>query len=299
MNAKKKALGRGLGALLDNDSYGGNNSESGQRRKYNSGGISEIPLNQIIANPEQPRKDFDAEALMQLAESIQQQGIIQPVTVRKIKEGHYELISGERRFRASQSINLETIPAYIRDANDSEVLQMALVENIQRQDLNSLEIALSYQHLMKDCDLSMEELGEKVGKKRSTINNYLRLLKLPEIIQLGLREQKLGMGHARAIINLENEQDQLLIFDEILKKELSVRQVEDLARKIQDKTQKKVTKSQLNLPYKYQQLHNKLEESFNSNVDIKRNLKGKGSINFSFKNDEELDNILEKLLKLK
>lgn len=298
MNAKKKALGRGLGALLDND-YN-SPSPKGKQSNISSGvlvgGIAEIPLKHIITNPDQPRKDFDEEMLKQLADSIKQQGIIQPITVRKIAKDKYELISGERRFRASQSIDKEFIPAYVKEADDSQVLEMALVENIQRQDLNSLEIALSYHHLMKDCKLSMEDLGERVGKNRSTVNNYLRLLKLPDIVQVGLREQKLSMGHARALINVKSEQDQIFIYEEIVKNELSVRQVEELVRKLQDKTQKKTVKSKLELPFKYQQFQNKLKQNFNNSVEIKRNAKGKGSINLNFKDDTELEKLLEKLL---
>jgi len=298
MNAKKRALGRGLDALLDSTDYT-NKGTKGLSTPQNAGfsGIAEISLSYIYANPNQPRKAFDEESLKQLADSIKQQGIIQPITVRKIARNRYELISGERRFRACQLIKLEGIPAYVREADNTQALEMALVENIQRQDLNALEIALSYQHLIKDCDLKMEDLGDRVGKSRSTVNNYLRLLKLPDAIQIGLREDKLSMGHARAIISIESEQDQLIIFDEILKKELSVRQVEKYVRKIQDKSQKKVVSSQLSLPYKYKQLHGKLKKEFSNEIDIKRNLKGKGNISFSFKDDTELDKLLQKLLK--
>ncbi len=294
MSAKRKALGRGLGALLESNTY--EKADGSNIGGTSAGAIAEIPLSLIIANSDQPRKEFDLEQLQQLANSIEQQGIIQPITVRKINTKQYELISGERRFRASNLLKLKTIPAYIRNANDTQALEMALVENIQRQNLNSLEVALSYQHLIEDCDLNMEELGKKVGKKRSTVNNYLRLLKLPNSIQIGLRENKISMGHARAIISIESEQDQNFIYEEILKHQLSVRQVEELSKKIQDKTPTKTSKAKPELPFKYDKFSNKLSKQFGKGTAIKRNAKGKGSINLSFSSDEELDLLLEKLL---
>ncbi len=297
MNAKKRALGRGLDALLDNSSSFDRKLGS---QEFNPnptlGGISEIPLSQIRANPDQPRKNFDEESILHLSESIKSLGIIQPITVRKISRDRYELISGERRLRASQIIKLETIPAYVREADNTQVLEMALVENIQRQDLNSLEIALSYQHLIQDCNIPIETLGERVGKNRTTITNFLRLLKLPELIQIGLREDKLNMSHARAIINIESKQDQILIYEEILKNGLSVRQVEELVRKLQDKSQGNIIKPKISLPYKYQQFEGKLKKQFGKEISIKRNLKGKGTVNLSFKDDTELDELIQKLL---
>jgi len=295
MNAKKRALGRGLDALLDSN-YGGNTNSENVLHKPNRGGIADIPLEQIKANPDQPRKDFDQDKLTQLADSIKNQGIIQPITVRKTSRDRYELISGERRFRASQMIGLKEIPAYVREANDDQALEMALVENIQRQDLNALEIALSYQHLIHDCNISMEDIGERVGKNRSTVNNYLRLLKLPDNIQSGLRDDKISMGHARALINIESQQDQLLIYEMISTKGLSVRQVEELVRKLQDKEQKQTIKTTVQLPYKYQQFNHKLKKHFGKEVSIKRNSKGKGQIYFEFNDDNELESIIEKLL---
>lgn len=295
MNAKKRALGRGLDALLDS-SYGGSANSENVLQKPNRGGIADIPIEQIKANPDQPRKDFDKDKLSQLAESIKNQGIIQPITVRKTSRDRYELISGERRFRASKMIGLKEIPAYVREANDSQALEMALVENIQRQDLNALDIALSYQHLIHDCNISMDDIGERVGKNRSTVHNYLRLLKLPDNIQTGLRDDKISMGHARALINIESQQDQLLIYEMISAKGLSVRQVEELVRKLQDKEQKQTRKTTVQLPYKYQQFNNKLKKYFGKEVYIKRNNKGKGQIYFEFKDDTELESIIEKLL---
>ena len=295
MSAKKKALGRGLGALLESSNY---EKADGSNIGSNSlGAIANIPLDLIETNSDQPRKEFDLVLLEQLADSIKHQGIIQPITVRKISKTKYELISGERRFRASKLIELKSIPAYIRQANDTQALEMALVENIQRQNLNALEVALSYQHLIQDCGIKMEDLGTKVGKKRSTINNYLRLLKLPNTIQYGLRVNKISMGHARALINIELEQDQIFIYEETLKNKLSVRQVEELSRKIQDKSSVKVPATKITLPFKYEQYSSKLAKQFGKNTIIKRNIKGKGSINISFKNDEELDKLIIELLK--
>ena len=295
MSAKKKALGRGLGALLESSNY---ERADGSNIGNNSiGAIADISLDSIVTNSDQPRKEFDLVLLEQLADSIKHQGIIQPITVRKIGKTKYELISGERRFRASKLVDLKTIPAYVRQANDTQALEMALVENIQRQDLNALEVALSYQHLIQDCGIKMEDLGDKVGKKRSTINNYLRLLKLPNSIQYGLRVNKISMGHARALINIELEQDQILIFEEIIKNKLSVRQVEELSRKVQEKSLVKASTTKISLPFKYEQYSTKLAKQFGKNTTIKRNIKGKGSINISFKNDEELDKLLTELLK--
>lgn len=294
MSAKKLALGKGLGALLNNE-YNAEGKSLSSMQTVVVGGISNIPLKQITANAAQPRKEFDEEKLNQLAQSIKQQGIIQPITVRKIARNSYELISGERRFRASKIIGLQEIPAYIKEANDTQALEMALVENIQRQDLNALEIALSYQHLIDDCDISMEDIGEKVSKNRSTVNNYLRLLKLPDSIQAGVKSNLIGMSHARTIININSEQDQLIVFEEIVKKDLSVRQVEELVRKLNDKSNTKV-KLELGLPYKYKQLHSKLKKEFGGNIKIKRNAKGKGSLVFDYKNDSELESLLYRLL---
>jgi ParB family chromosome partitioning protein len=297
MSVQKKALGRGLDALLDSSNYQKSSSNNELEQKPVTGGIAEIPLHQIKANQDQPRKEFDYEKLDQLAESIKKLGIIQPITVRKISRDRYELISGERRFRAAQLLHFESIPAYVREADNVQSLEMALVENIQRQDLNPLEIALSYHHLVTDCQISVEELSAKMGKNKSTVINFLRLLKLPDHIQIGLRENKLSMGHARALINIESEQEQLLVYEDILKKNLSVRQVEDLVRKLHDKSVKKESKTSLSLPFKYEQFKTKLVKQFGKHIDIKRSSKGTGSIEFNFTSDDELDSIIEQLLK--
>jgi len=261
-----------------------------------AGAISEIPLNEIITNPKQPRKEFDETKLEELSESIKNHGIIQPVTVRKIGKNKYELITGERRYRASKMAGLNQIPAFIREANDIQVMEMALVENIQRQDLNAIEIAFSYQKLVDDCSLSYEQLSQRVGKKRATVNNYLRLLKLPIEIQSALKEELVSMGHARALINLEEFSDQLFVLNEIIAKDLSVRQVETIVRKIKDTEPKKGKKISPELPYKYQQLNNKIKKQLNATVSIKRNKKGKGSISIEFDSDKKLDHILNHIL---
>jgi ParB family transcriptional regulator, chromosome partitioning protein len=220
---RKGGLGRGLGALIE-----GSKTESAAIAAVNS--IAEIPVSQIETNPFQPRTHFDQEALEELAESIRVQGIIQPITVRQLDHNTYQLISGERRFQASKLAGLDTIPAYIRKANDQQMLEMALIENIQRENLNAIEIALSYQRLLSECNLKQEELGDRVGKKRTTVTNYLRLLKLPPAIQIGLRDNQISMGHARALINIENVDQQLEVFNRIVREELSVRKVEEIVR---------------------------------------------------------------------
>jgi ParB family chromosome partitioning protein len=294
----KRALGKGLDALL------GDRSKDLAHRKTDerignvpvAGGISEIAINEIHANPGQPRKEFDEDRLQELSESIKNHGIIQPVTVRKISKNKYELITGERRYRAAKMAGLKSIPAFIREADDVQVMEMALVENIQRQDLNAIEIAISYQKLVDECDFSLEELSSRVGKKRATVNNYLRLLKLPIEIQSALKTDKISMGHARALINLDETVDQLFILSEIVEKELSVRQVEALARKLKDKEQVAAKKTSPPLPYKYQQMNAKLKKHLGTKVEIKRNKKGKGSISITFDSDKTLDKILNQIL---
>src|SRR5688572_6611338 len=238
--SKKKALGRGLSAVLSDsdaderlevDSFPVGSTPA-TTQKSPTGGVTEISLEEIEVNPFQPRSHFDQEAILELAESIQIHGIIQPITVRRLADRQYQLISGERRFQAAKLAGLKAIPVYIRSANDQQMLEMALIENIQRENLNAIEIALSYQRLMSECSLKQEELGERVGKNRTTVTNYLRLLKLPPDIQIAVRDNKLSMGHARAIINVENADQQLYIFKKTLEEELSVRKVEDLVRSL-------------------------------------------------------------------
>ena len=253
--------------------------------------INEIEIAEIEANPDQPRREFDEESLGELAESIKQIGVIQPITLRKINDHKYQIIAGERRFRASQIAGLTKIPAYVREVTDEQVMEMALVENIQREDLNAIEIALSYQNLMDKCDYTQEQLSERVGKKRATISNYIRLLRLPAEIQMGLRDKKIEMGHARALLSAENAMDQLSIYNSILKDGLSVRKVEDLVRNIGKESHK--AKSTPSLRDDYVMLRDRLSSLFLSKVDLACNEKGKGKITISFKNDDEFAKILE------
>ncbi|SMO52954.1 chromosome segregation DNA-binding protein [Saccharicrinis carchari] len=282
--AKKSALGRGLGALIDN-------SEDVSRGKPLEG-MDEIELTKIVANPWQPRSRFDEEKLEELAASIREVGVIQPLTVRKSGD-KYELIAGERRFRASKIAGLQKVPAYVRSADDETMLEMALVENIQREDLDPIEIAISYQRLIDECKLTQESMSERVGKKRATVSNYLRLLKLPGEIQLGLRDKKLGMGHARAIIGVEDPEVQTKIYHEIVKNDYSVRKVEDLVREMA--TPKAVTPpsgKKAVMPEEYKQLGNQISAVFNTNVQFSRGQKGDGKIVIPFKSDEELERII-------
>ncbi|RUA31365.1 MAG: chromosome partitioning protein ParB [Bacteroidetes bacterium] len=296
MAAAKKALGRGLDAIFGDNTRENTPNENEQIGNIpTAGAISEIPLNQISTNPDQPRKEFDEDKLAELSESIKNHGIIQPVTVRKTAKNKYELITGERRYRASKMAGLKSIPAFIREADDVQVMEMALVENIQRQDLNAIEIAFSYQKLVDECNLSYEDLSKRVGKKRATVNNYLRLLKLPIEIQLALKEDLVTMGHARALISMEEVNDQLFVLKEIIEKELSVRQVEAIVRKIQNKATKP-QKTNGSLPYKYQQLNSQIKKKLNAPVEIKRSQKGKGKISIEFDSDKKLDQILNEIL---
>ncbi len=289
--AKKNALGRGLDALID----------TSNSTKENQGEANEININKIEANPFQPRTNFDEEALQELSESIKELGVIQPITVRILENGNYQLISGERRLRASKLAGLKKIPAYIRSADDQGMLEMALVENIQREDLNAIEVAISYQRLMEECKLTQEGLSQRVGKKRSTVSNYTRLLNLPAKIQLGIKEEKISMGHARALISVKEEETQLMIFDQILKYDFSVRRVEDIIRELNNEKKNEKTKVKKKVPATsedYEQLQKHLSNCFTTNVGFKRNVKGNGKIVIPFKNDSELERIIAILDKL-
>ena len=291
---RRNALGRGLGALLD-DSVSFEPTANLATPVTKS--MAEIPLDQIEVNPYQPRTEFDMEALKELAESIKVQGIIQPITVRKMGPDQYQLISGERRLQASKIAGLTQIPAYVRTANDQEMLEMALIENIQRENLNAMEIAMSYQRLLTECKLKQEELGERVGKNRATVNNYLRLLKLPPDIQVGLREGKISMGHARALINVDNIDVQLDIYNNIINHELSVRKTEALARAYvtgsTETTPSKKSSSTQDAAIK--QLREKLSSHFGSRITIKADAKHKGEIRIPFVSTDDLNRILEML----
>ncbi|TAG50097.1 MAG: ParB/RepB/Spo0J family partition protein, partial [Runella slithyformis] len=248
-------------------------------------------------NPYQPRTHFDGEALQELAESIRYQGIIQPITVRQIGRDRYQLISGERRLQASKIAGLTHIPSYVRTANDQQMLEMALIENIQRENLNAVEIALSYQRLITDCGLKQEELGERVGKNRTTVNNYIRLLKLPPIIQAAVRDNQISMGHARAIINIENPETQLKMFRKTVEEEWSVRRVEDEVRNLQLATEANANKERRpnSLKHEFRSLQFKLSSLFGTKVSIKSDDKDKGEIKIPFTSQEELERILKSI----
>lgn len=287
--AKKSALGRGLGALLDN-TESDLISKQIPKEDTAAGSISGISIAHIEANPFQPRTRFDQEKLDELAASIGQLGIIQPLTVRMIRPNKYQLISGERRFRASQLAGLEEVPAYIRIANDQTMLEMALVENIQRDNLDAIEVAISYQRLIDECKLTQEALGERVGKKRSTITNYLRLLKLPPQIQKAIMDKVITMGHARAIINIQDEAEQLELFKEIVKGGMSVRAAEQATR-----SAKKEGGAKKELPIEFQRIKDSVAEQLSADVNLKVNAKGKGSFSFAFDNEKELKRVLSLL----
>ena len=290
---RRNALGRGLGALL-NDSPSDLPARTLKTKSKPSGSISEIGLDQIETNPFQPRTDFDKEALKELSESIKLQGIIQPITVRKLSNNSYQLISGERRFQASKLIGLEKIPAYIRTADDQQMLEMALIENIQRENLNAMEIALSYQRLLTECKLKQEDLGERVGKNRSTVNNYLRLLKLPPVIQEAVRDKKISMGHARALISVEDTELQLAIYKKILSDDLSVRKVEILVKQaaFPEDDEDKNNNTAENDPV-IEQWGEKLSSHFGTKIKIAANSQNKGEIKIPFTNVSELNRILD------
>jgi ParB family transcriptional regulator, chromosome partitioning protein len=292
--AKRRGLGRGLEAILqspDTDITSGDISGN-----YVAGATAEIELEKIEANPFQPRADFDDMALRELAASIKTQGIIQPVTVRKLGFDKYQLISGERRLRASKLAGLTTIPVFIRVANDEQMLEMALIENIHRENLNAIEIAISYQRLIDECNLTQESLSEQVGKSRTTITNFLRLLKLPPEVQIALRDGHITMGHARALINFDNDEQQLLILQRIIEEELNVRQVEAVVRNINNPEQKQKKPKTNFVPAVYKQHSKELSEKFLTKVDVRRASNGKGALVINFDNDAEFERIVASLI---
>ncbi|PWG06327.1 ParB/RepB/Spo0J family partition protein [Polaribacter aquimarinus] len=284
---KKQALGRGLSALLQESSN--INSVSDKNADKVVGSIIEINLNSIDVNPYQPRTYFDEEALRELASSIKELGVIQPITVRKLEGNKFQLVSGERRFRASKLIGNTTIPAYIRIANDQEMLEMALVENIQRKNLDPIEVALSYQRLIEEIQLTQEELSTRVGKKRSTVTNYLRLLKLDPILQTGMRDGFISMGHGRAMINVENTEDQLAIYEKILREKLSVRQTEDLVKIL--KTGKAPKTKKKPIPSYIKNSIQSFSEYFGHKIDVTVSNNGKGKISIPFHSEEDFNRI--------
>jgi ParB family chromosome partitioning protein len=282
-------LGRGLGALIDHDNFSTSGSSS----------ISEVEMDLIFANPNQPRSHFDEEALTELASSIRELGVISPITLRKNDDGTYLIIAGERRFRASKTIGLKTIPAYVKTAADEQVMEMALIENIQREDLNAIEIALTFYRLMEEYKLTQERLSDRVGKKRTTIANYLRLLRLPAEIQMGIKDKKIDMGHARAILGLNDPATQLHLYELILKNDYPVRKVEELVRQFietgtfETLPGSKVPPNPVKGLKEYDDLKNQLSETFGTKVQFNCNPDGKGKITIPFSNDEELSRIME------
>ncbi len=293
MQAKKKALGRGLSALLEGSSSDYTGEELPAIPASHT--VSAVPLDQLETNPFQPRSQFEEKELTELAVSIQEQGIIQPVTVRKLGPDKYQLISGERRCRAARIAGLTEIPAFIRLANDEQMLEMAIVENIQRTDLNPLELALSFQRLIEECRIRQEDLGQKVGKDRSTVSNYIRLLKLPVEIQVAVRDNIISMGHARALITMDDEKQQLQVLQKILEKRLSVRQVEDLARELLKPAKPTSKPGPKLLPTHYQHARETISGKLQSEVEIRLQRKGKGSILIHFNSEEEFYNLLSKM----
>ncbi len=292
MAAKKNALGRGLSALI---------SDEEPRQRDNQSGHNEIELSLIEANPFQPRTRFEEESLQELASSIKELGVIQPIIVRLNSDGKYQLIAGERRFRAASIIGMETIPAYIRTADDQALLEIALVENIQREDLDAIEVAISYQRLLDECRLTQDNLSDRVGKKRSTISNYVRLLKLPAEIQLGIKNRQISMGHARSIISIDDPDQQLELYNRIIDHDLSVRKVEEIVRNYS--SPKKKDKKETAVPDKsgldeYSSLRNHLAGFFGTNVEFRRNEKGKGKIVIPFSSNGELERIVGLLDKI-
>jgi ParB family chromosome partitioning protein len=294
---KRNALGRGLSALLnDSVSVLPNKNEFGSGSELNSvGSVSEIKISEIEVNPFQPRTDFDPDALAELADSIKLQGLIQPITVRRVNAHRYQLISGERRLRASKLAGLTQIPAYIRTANDQQMLEMALIENIQRENLNAIEVAISFQRMIEECNLKQEQLGERVSKNRSTVTNYLRLLKLPPTIQASIRDGQISMGHARALIGVDDAMKQIFIHKQIIQQGLSVRRVEELVRGLQRSPVKKEGKQPEPLSFQVQKIQDDLASKFSTQVKLKVSNQGKGTIEIPFLSEDDLNRILEML----
>ena len=289
---KKQALGRGLNALISTEEV----------KTYGSSDLNEIDIDLIETNPNQPRTEFDEDKLAELSDSIRANGVIVPITLRKIDDAHYQIIAGERRYRASKMAGLTKIPAYIRAANDEQTHVMALIENIQRDDLNAIEIALGYQKAMNDFVLTQEQLSEKVGKKRATIANFLRLLKLPAEIQLGLRDRTVDMGHARAIAGLDTPESQLKVYEQVVKKHLSVRATEELVKKMavnRNNGTEEGVKYQRFVSEEYDRLKAELSQLFNTKVNLQYNEQGKGKISLAFDSDDDLMRIMSILDKLK
>lgn len=293
VHKKYNSLGRGLDALISTDAV----------RTQGSSTINEIAIDQIEANPNQPRREFDDEALQELAHSIREIGIIQPITLRQTAENRFQIIAGERRWRASQLAGLKAIPAYIRTIKDENVMEMALVENIQREDLNAIEIALAYEHLLEGSGMTQEKVSERIGKSRTAITNYLRLLKLPAQVQMALQKKEIDMGHARALLALDSPALQIKLFKEILKNGYSVRKVEELVQALKNgddiESGKKKIIAQNQLPEEFCELRNQLASFLNTKVQMTCSSKGKGKISIPFANEAELERIMNLFDKLK
>lgn len=286
MAKQKFTLGRGLDALISTEAV----------RTSGSSSIGEIEIDKIFANPNQPRRDFNEEALQELADSIKELGVIQPITLRKMEDETYQIIAGERRFRASQLAGKTTIPAYILKADDEDTMEMALIENIQREDLNALEIALAYQQLIEQHNLSQEQLSKRIGKGRATIANFLRLLKLPAVIQVALKEKKIDMGHAKALLSLDSHGEQIALFNDIVKNGYSVREVEEMVRNIKEGATPKAAAEKKSADKKqdavFHQLKKQLTNFFQTPVQMTCSAKGSGKISIKFKNEKELERII-------
>ncbi|MDA3906011.1 MAG: ParB/RepB/Spo0J family partition protein [Bacteroidales bacterium] len=293
--SKKQAMGRGLDAILGSpDTDITSKDISGN---YVVGAVAELPMHQIDANPFQPRSDFEDESLMELSDSIQKQGIIQPITVRKMGLDKYQLIAGERRLRAAKMAGFKNIPAFLRVANDEQMLEMALVENIQRENLNAIEIAISYTRLIEECKITQEELSTRVGKKRSTVTNYIRLLKLPAEIQISISQNQISMGHARALINVENLTSQLKILEQVVARDLSVRETENLVKDLINPIERIERKKDNYLPSNFISYRSQLNNLLSTRVDIKRNTKGGGKISIPYSGESDLLRIIALLEK--
>lgn len=292
---KKTGLGKGLRALLDDSDMPEVDRPQISNESPSLGSVSTIKISQIEVNPFQPRTEFEPEALQDLSDSIKLQGLIQPITVRQSGQNSYQLISGERRLRASKLAGLTEIPAYIRTANDQQMLEMALIENIQRENLNAIEVALSFQRMIDECNLKQEELGDRVSKNRSTVTNYLRLLKLPPAIQAAIRDKEISMGHAKALISVEDPVKQLYIFQEIIKNGLSVRKVEELVREVHKSGKTGKTQKAEGISFQYMKIQDDLASKFSTKVKLKLRDKGTGSIEIAFMSDDDLNRILEML----
>jgi len=286
----RRALGRGLDAIMQSPETDITSRDiSGD---FVAGAVAEIDIDLIETNPFQPRTEFDETALRELAQSIKEQGVIQPVTVRKLGYNRYQLISGERRLRASKMAGLKTIPVFIRVANDEQMLELALIENIHRENLNAIEVAISYQRLIDECNMTQEEVSEKVGKSRSAVANFLRLLKLPAEVQIAIRDGHITMGHARALINITDKEEQLKLLQQIIMEEMNVRQTEELADKAKGKSDKERKQTNF-IPEHFKSSIKKLSQTLNTKVKVKRNVKGQGSVVIDFKDEAEFDRIME------